>query len=272
MGNVVLRADKLSKRYTIAAGQPPYNTLRDDLTALFTWPFRRHHRAAVEAAEFWALKDASLEIEQGEIVGIIGLNGAGKSTLLKIFSRVTEPTSGLAEIYGRVGSLLEVGVGFHGELTGRENIYLSGTILGMKRAEIARKFDEIVSFAEVEKFIDTPAKHYSSGMYVRLAFAVAAHPEPEILLIDEVLAVGDVAFQKKCSARWTTWRSRAGRSLPVSHYMAAIESLRTWPAVLTAVACPDRKTREVVDAYSQPCRWSTTHRYACERTVEALGS
>src|SRR5262245_9681959 len=156
MGNVVLRADMLSKRYTIAGGLPSYRTLRDDLTGFFTRPFRGHHRAAVADAEFWALKDVSLEIEQGEVVGIIGRNGAGKSTLLKIFSRVTEPTSGSAEIHGRVGSLLEVGVGFHGELTGRENIYLSGAILGMKRAEIARKFDEIVSFAEIEKFIDTP--------------------------------------------------------------------------------------------------------------------
>ena len=181
MGNVVLRADTLSKRYMIAGEQAPYRTLRDDLTALVTKPFRRHDRTAVEGAELWALKDVSLEIEQGEVVGIIGRNGAGKSTLLKIFSRVTQPTSGSAEIHGRVGSLLEVGVGFHGELTGRENIYLSGAILGMKRAEIARKFDEIVSFAEVEKFIDTPAKHYSSGMYVRLAFAVAIHLEPEIL-------------------------------------------------------------------------------------------
>src|SRR5262249_43258546 len=147
MGNVVIRADMLSKRYTLAAGQLPYKTLRDDLTALFTPPFRPHHRAPAEAAEFWALKDVSLEIEQGEVVGIIGRNGAGKSTLLKIFSRITDPTSGSAEIHGRVGSLLEVGVGFHGELSGRENIYLSGAILGMKRTEIGRKFDEIVSFA-----------------------------------------------------------------------------------------------------------------------------
>src|SRR5262245_58999855 len=225
MGNVALRADMLSKRYTIAGEYPPYRTLRDDLTALVNWPFRRHHRAAEETGAFWALKDVSLEIGQGEVVGIIGRNGAGKSTLLKIFSRVTEPTSGSTEIQGRVGSLLEVGVGFHGELTGRENIHLSGAILGMKRAEIARKFDEIVSFAEVENFIDTPVKHYSSGMYVRLAFAVAAHLEPEILLIDEVLAVGDVAFQKKCLGKMKDVGLEGRTVLFVSHNTGAVLNL-----------------------------------------------
>src|SRR5262245_15449772 len=250
MGNVVLRADALSKRYVIAGEQPSYRTLRDDLTAFFTRPFRGHHRAAVADAEFWALKDVSLEIEQGEVAGIIGRNGAGKSTLLKIFTRVTEPTSGSAEIHGRVASLLEVGVGFHPELTGRENIYLSGSILGMKRAEITRKFDEIVSFAEVEKFIDTPAKHYSSGMYVRLAFAVAAHLEPEILLIDEVLAVGDVAFQKKCLGKMDDVAKQGRTILFVSHYMAAIESLCTIAYRLDGGRLVQTgKTREVVDAY-----------------------
>jgi lipopolysaccharide transport system ATP-binding protein len=250
MGNVVLRADTLSKRYTIAGEQPPYRTLRDDLTALVTRPFRRHDHAAVEGAELWALKDVSLEIGQGEVVGIIGRNGAGKSTLLKIFSRVTEPTSGSAEIHGRVGSLLEVGVGFHGELTGRENIYLSGAILGMKRAEIARKFDEIVSFAEVEKFIDTPAKHYSSGMYVRLAFAVAIHLEPEILLIDEVLAVGDAAFQRKCLGKIGDVAKQGRTILFVSHYMPAIESLCTLAHRLDGGRLVQSgTTQEVVDAY-----------------------
>jgi lipopolysaccharide transport system ATP-binding protein len=173
----------------------------------------------------WALKDVSFEVKRGEVVGIIGRNGAGKTTLLKILSRITEPTEGYAEIRGRVGSLLEVGTGFHAELTGRENIYLSGAILGMKKTEIERKFDEIVAFAEVEKFIDTPVKHYSSGMYVRLAFAVAAHLEPEILLVDEVLAVGDAAFQKKCLGKMGDVAKEGRTVLFVSHNMAAVQNL-----------------------------------------------
>jgi lipopolysaccharide transport system ATP-binding protein len=176
---------------------------------------------------FWALKDVSFEVRRGQVVGIIGRNGAGKSTLLKILSRVTEPTEGEVDINGQVGSLLEVGTGFHPELTGRENVYLNGAILGMRRAEIARKFDEIVAFAEVEKFIDTPVKHYSSGMYMRLAFAVAAHLEPEVLVVDEVLAVGDLQFQNKCLGRMSDI-SRQGRTvLFVSHNMAAIQALCT---------------------------------------------
>jgi lipopolysaccharide transport system ATP-binding protein len=175
----------------------------------------------------WALKDVSFEVAAGDVVGLIGSNGAGKSTLLKILSRITEPTLGCAKLYGRVGSLLEVGTGFHPELTGRENIFLSGAILGMRRAEIARKFDEIVAFADIEQFIDTPVKRYSSGMYVRLAFAVAAHLEPEILLVDEVLAVGDASFQKKCLGKMGDI-ARAGRTvLFVSHNMTSIESLCT---------------------------------------------
>ncbi|HLZ98152.1 MAG TPA: ABC transporter ATP-binding protein, partial [Steroidobacteraceae bacterium] len=175
--------------------------------------------------QVWALRDLSFEVEPGEVLGIVGRNGAGKSTLLKVLSRITEPTTGRVELYGRVGSLLEVGTGFHPELTGRENIFLSGAILGMRRAEIVRKFDEMVAFAEVEKFIDTPVKHFSSGMYVRLAFAVAAHLEPEILLVDEVLAVGDAAFQKKCMGKMGDV-ARAGRTIIfVSHNMASIESL-----------------------------------------------
>src|SRR5204863_4485919 len=162
--------------------------------------------------EIWALKSLSFEVKAGEVVGIIGRNGAGKSTLLKVLSRITEPTEGRVELTGRVASLLEVGTGFHPELTGRDNIYLNGAILGMRRAEIARKFDDIVAFAEIDKFIDTPVKHYSSGMYMRLAFAVAAHLEPEILIIDEVLAVGDVAFQKKCLGRMNAL-SREGRTV-----------------------------------------------------------
>jgi lipopolysaccharide transport system ATP-binding protein len=174
---------------------------------------------------FWVLKDVSFEVKQGEVIGIIGRNGAGKSTLLKILSRITEPTKGRVEGYGRVGSLLEVGTGFHPELTGRENIYLNGAILGMKRAEIEHKFDEIVAFAEIEKFLDTPVKHYSSGMYVRLAFAVAAHLEPEILIIDEVLAVGDVAFQKKCLGKMGEVAGEGRTVLFVSHNMAAVQAL-----------------------------------------------
>lgn len=206
MGDTAIRVRDLSKLFVIGAKQQRYRTLRDYLTDTAAASARRLHslvrpsRHAQKKPDnfIWALKDVSLEVGHGEVVGVIGRNGAGKSTLLKILSRITEPTEGYADVYGRVGSLLEVGTGFHHELTGRENIYLNGAILGMKRAEITRKFDEIVDFAEVEKFIDTPVKHYSSGMYLRLAFAVAAHLEPEILLVDEVLAVGDVSFQKKC--------------------------------------------------------------------------
>ena len=176
--------------------------------------------------DFWALKDVSFEVKRGEVVGIIGRNGAGKSTLLKILSRITEPSTGRVEIDGRVASLLEVGTGFHPELTGRENIFLNGAILGMSRAEIRRKFDEIVAFAEVEKFLDTPVKRYSSGMYVRLAFAVAAHLEPEILIVDEVLAVGDASFQKKCLGKMGDVAKKEGRTvLFVSHNMQAVGSL-----------------------------------------------
>src|SRR4029078_1572148 len=192
------------------------------------------HRNGSSAAEadtknyFWALRDVSFEVKRVEVMGIIGRNGAGKSTLLKILSRITDPSAGFAEIRGRVGSLLEVGTGFHPELTGRENVYLNGAILGMKRAEIEQQFDEIVSFAEVEKFIDTPVKHYSSGMYTRLAFGVAAHLEPEILIVDEVLAVGDSEFQKKAIGKMKEVSQGEGRTvLFVSHNMAAIKSLST---------------------------------------------
>jgi lipopolysaccharide transport system ATP-binding protein len=201
MSNLALHVDHLGKRYRIGQRER-YYALRDVLMRSLMAPVRRFRNSQSQSRNLnsdhiWALKDVSFEIKEGEVVGIIGRNGAGKSTLLKILSRITKPTEGHVRIYGRVGSLLEVGTGFHPELTGRENIYLNGAILGMKKAEIDRKFDEIVAFAEVEKFIDTPVKHYSSGMYVRLAFAVAAHLEPEILLVDEVLAVGDAAFQKK---------------------------------------------------------------------------
>jgi len=232
MGAVAIRATGLSKRYRIGQLQR-YKALRDSLTDAVAAPFRRlrtllqssGRREGAPEVEIWALKDVSFEIGRGDVVGMIGRNGAGKSTLLKILSRITEPTEGSAEIHGRVGSLLEVGTGFHPELTGRENIYLNGAILGMRRREIERKFDEIVAFAETERFLDTPVKFYSSGMYVRLAFAVAAHLEPEILLVDEVLAVGDAAFQKKCLGKMSGVAGEGRTVLFVSHNMAAISGL-----------------------------------------------
>lgn len=222
----MIRVDNLSKRYRLGARQAPYGTLRDTLAGAVRAPLRRLRQGGRTATEtLWALKDVNFEVQPGEVVGIIGRNGAGKSTLLKVLSRITEPTAGRVELYGRVGSLLEVGTGFHPELTGRENIYLNGAILGMRRAEIARKFDEIVAFAEIERFLDTPVKHYSSGMYMRLAFAVAANLEPEILIVDEVLAVGDAAFQKKCLGKMGSV-AREGRTvLFVSHNTGAVASL-----------------------------------------------
>ena len=200
----------------------------------------------------WALKDVSFEVQQGEVVGIIGRNGAGKSTLLKILSRITDPTEGRVEIHGRVGSLLEVGTGFHPELTGRENIYLNGAILGMKQAEIERKFDEIVAFAEIEKFLDTPVKRYSSGMYVRLAFAVAAHLEPEILLVDEVLAVGDAEFQKKCLGKMGDVAKEGRTVLFVSHNMGAVTTLCKRGILLDTgkISC-DEGVSETVKQYNR---------------------
>ena len=219
MSDIAIRVENLSKRYEIGRAGTRHDTLRDALAGLF----RREGRGRSEA--FWALRDVSFEVKRGEVVGIIGRNGAGKSTLLKVLSQITEPTGGRAEIHGRVGSLLEVGTGFHPELTGRENIYLNGAILGMRREEIARKFDEIVAFSEIEKFLDTPVKRYSSGMYVRLAFAVAAHLEPEILLVDEVLAVGDAAFQKKALGKMGDVVHEGRTVLFVSHNMAAVKAL-----------------------------------------------
>jgi lipopolysaccharide transport system ATP-binding protein len=235
MSDIAIRGEKLGKRYRIGERQR-YLALRDVLTQAAKAPLRLFRARAPKSSSngtghIWALKDASFEVREGEVVGIIGRNGAGKSTLLKILARVTKPTEGFAKIRGRMGSLLEVGTGFHGELTGRENVYLSGAILGMKKREIVRKFDEIVAFAEVEKFIDTPLKHYSTGMQMRLAFAVAAHLEPEVLLVDEVLAVGDAEFQKKCLGKMDEV-SRGGRTiLFVSHNMGAITRIcprSTW--------------------------------------------
>ncbi len=228
MSELAIRVDNLGKQYRIGAAQPRYRTLRESLVDSFAAPFRVFRKSAIrnpQSAILWALKDVSFEVKQGEVVGVIGRNGAGKSTLLKILSRITEPTEGRAEVCGRVGSLLEVGTGFHPELTGRENIYLSGAILGMRRAEIDRRFEEMVAFAEVERFIDTPVKHYSSGMYLRLAFAVAAHLEPEILLVDEVLAVGDAVFQKKCLGKMGDVASQGRTVLFVSHNMGAVRRL-----------------------------------------------
>ena len=224
-----IRVDNLSKRYHLGARRGlGYRTLRESIMEGISAPWRRLRGAASgapSAETHWALKDVSFEIQPGEVVGVIGRNGAGKSTLLKILSRITEPHSGRVELRGRVGSLLEVGVGFHHELTGRENIFLNGAIFGMSRREIARKFDAIVDFAEVGPFLDTPVKRYSSGMYVRLAFAVASHMEPEILLVDEVLAVGDAVFQKKCLGKMDEV-SRTGRTVVfVSHNMATILNL-----------------------------------------------
>src|SRR3989441_3499162 len=223
MDNVVIHAEALSKRYRIGQREAPSGQLREVLGHALRSPLSVFRRPARET--FWALRDVSLDVRQGEVLGLIGRNGAGKTTLLKILSRITRPTSGWAEIRGNVGSLLEVGTGFHPDLTGRENTYLSGAILGMRKREIDRKFDEIVAFAELEKFIDTQVKHYSSGMYVRLAFAVAAHLEPEILLVDEVLAVGDIKFQKKCLGKMGDV-ARAGRTIVlVSHQLNQIRRL-----------------------------------------------
>lgn len=231
--NVAIRVEGLGKEYRIGKKVDRYRTLRDTLSSAAKAPIKRAmdllHGQAYGAAglseTIWALKDVSFEVKHGEVLGIVGSNGAGKSTLLKILSRITEPTEGYADIYGRVGSLLEVGTGFHQELTGRENIYLNGAILGMPRVEIDRKFDEIVAFSGVEEFIDTPIKHYSSGMGLRLGFAVAAHLEPEILVVDEVLAVGDAAFQKKCLGKMGEV-AQAGRTvLFVSHNMVAVQGL-----------------------------------------------
>ena len=228
MTQPVIQVKDLSKCYQIRSTTPkPYHSLREDLVDGFKGLLRGEWGQA-QSEDFWALKDVSFDVNQGEVVGIIGRNGAGKSTLLKILSRIVRPTSGEVMIRGRVGSLLEVGTGFHPELTGRENIFMNGAVLGMKRAEIVRKFDEIVAFAEVEKFLDMPVKFYSSGMYVRLAFAVAAHLEPEILIVDEVLAVGDAAFQKKCLGKMGDIAEKDGRTvLFVSHNMGAITQLCT---------------------------------------------
>ena len=258
MSDPAIRVENLGKKYILrhqpGRGRHRYVALRDVIAYKFKSLFQhRNGNDSNTLEEFWALKNVSFEIQQGEAVGIIGRNGAGKSTLLKLLSRITEPTEGQIEIEGRIASLLEVGTGFHPELTGRENIFLNGAILGMTRAEIKKKFDEIVAFAEVEKFLDTPVKHFSSGMYMRLAFAVAAHLEPEILVVDEVLAVGDAAFQKKCLGKMEDVSKAGGRTiLFVSHNMDAIARLCTKCFYLVK---GELKTtgipRDVIKAYSE---------------------
>lgn len=237
MSNPIVKINNLSKRYRIGAKEQGYKTFREAIVEGITTPvrnlaklrkltkFRDRQSLNCEEDVIWALRNVSFEVNEGDVLGIIGRNGAGKTTILKVLSRITEPTDGFAEINGRLSSLLEVGTGFHPELTGRENIFLNGAILGMRKREIEQKFDDIVSFAEIEKFIDTPVKRYSSGMYVRLAFAVAAHLEPEILLVDEVLAVGDIGFQKKCLGKMREVAKRGRTVLFVSHDMSSIRTL-----------------------------------------------
>src|SRR6266436_9210711 len=222
----IVKVQNISKRYQIGGLDAGYTTFRETFAKALTRPIRRLQCADKQAEEsIWALKDIDFDVQEGEVVGLIGNNGAGKSTLLKILSRITTPTTGRTEVHGHIGSLLEVGTGFHPDLTGRENIYLNGTILGIKRSEIKRHFDEIVAFSEIEKFIDTPVKWYSSGMYVRLAFSVAVHLDSSVLIMDEVLAVGDVSFQQKCLDKMHEIRNQGRTILFVSHNMAAVTRL-----------------------------------------------
>ena len=278
MSNTAIRIEGLGKVYHIGALKKAHDTLRDTIAASLHAPYLRFRKllrgeapmAATEA--LWALREVSFDVRQGEAVAIIGQNGAGKSTLLKILSRITDPTTGLADVYGRVGSLLEVGTGFHPELTGRENIYLNGNILGMRKAEIRRKFDAIVAFAEIEKFIDTPVKHYSSGMYVRLAFAVAAHMEPDILLVDEVLAVGDAAFQKKCLGKMNDVTGEGRTVLFVSHNMATIANLCPRSILLKEGSIVQSgPTSEVIDNYLKSISDLATTSLADRKDRHGLG-
>ena len=254
----IIRVENLSKQYRIGARQAPYGTLRESLAGIFRAPFNRLRRNGNASDHtIWALKDVSFEVRPGAVVGIIGRNGAGKSTLLKVLSRITEPTTGEVGLYGRVGSLLEVGTGFHPELTGRENVCLNGAILGMKRKEIQRKFEEIVAFAELEQFIDTPVKHYSNGMYMRLAFAVAAHLEAEVLLVDEILAVGDEAFQKRCLGKMGDVAKEGRTVLFVSHNLSVIAKLCTTGILLNQGRIHhEGNIIEAIDAYLREGRSS----------------
>lgn len=253
MNRSIIKVEHISKQYTLGVTHTAHHTLRDELAGAVKSVFNKQTNGTNgKDNTIWALNDVSFEVLRGEVIGIVGRNGAGKSTLLKILSRITEPTSGRIELYGRVGSLLEVGTGFHPELTGRENIFLNGVIMGMKRKELARKFDEIVAFADIDRFIDTPVKRYSSGMYVRLAFAVAAHLEPEILIVDEVLAVGDEMFQKKCLGKMATIAHEGRTVLFVSHNMPAVINLCPRVILLEqGVVAQDGKASDVVGYYLQ---------------------
>lgn len=272
MSDWAIRVQNIGKSYKISSYQSlrSYNTLRDD----FVGAFKRLYQKKVkkEVSTFWALKDFSVDVRQGEMIGVIGPNGAGKSTLLKLISRVTEPTTGRIELYGRLGPLLEVGTGFHPELSGRENIYLSGTILGMKRAEITRRFSEIVEFAGVEAFLDTPIKRYSSGMYLRLAFAVMAHLDADILIVDEVLAVGDAAFQKKC-LRKMEGRMKEGKTiLFVSHQLESIAALCPRSLFIKDGSLVyDGSTRDVIDRYLLAIREKQVNKLKDRKDRAGLG-
>lgn len=265
-----ISVDNLSKRYKIGLRAKAQRNFREVLSDTLTAPLRRMRQiseAAQEEETLWALRDVSFEVKPGEVVGIVGRNGAGKSTLLKILSQITEPTHGRVVLRGRVASLLEVGTGFHQELTGRENIYLNAAILGMRRSEIQRKFDQIVAFAEIDRFLDTPVKRYSSGMYVRLAFAVAAHIEPEILLVDEVLAVGDAEFQRRCLGRMTEVASGGRTVLFVSHNMVAVESLCPRAVLLDGGRLVAQgSSRQIIERYMSSLRGSREGVVLAERT------
>lgn len=270
MSDPAIIVDGISKQYRIGLREKRHQSFREAIGDLVAAPFRRFQKLREKTNgedTFWALKDVSFEVQPGEVVGIIGRNGAGKTTLLKILSRITEPTEGVARLCGRVASLLEVGTGFHAELTGRENIYLNGAILGMKKAEIDGKFDEIVAFAETEKFLDTPVKRYSSGMYVRLAFAVAAHLEPEILMVDEVLAVGDTEFQRKCLGRMKAVATGGRTVLFVSHNMIAVESLCPRAILLDEGRVVDQgPSTQIIERYLSSFRQGVSSLSLAERT------
>jgi len=277
MTTPAIKAEGLSKLYRLEHGAPGSKTFRDLLTDMATAPLRRFRQirgSDVTMEDFWAVQDVSFEIQPGEVIGIIGRNGAGKSTLLKILSRIVEPTRGQVTLRGRVASLLEVGTGFHPELTGRENIYLNGSILGMKKREIDAQFDEIVAFAEIERFLDTPVKRYSSGMYVRLAFAVAAHLQPEILIVDEVLAVGDADFQKKCLGKMREVSSGSGRTVIfVSHNMGAVATLCGRALLLErGRVVAEGPSSDVVEKYLTPADSTTNGVFDLSNTPSRAGN